>query len=175
GAIGGEAYVSSLIDGCLPESAKQYAAIIQTRAQQRRFLNALEIAKSKTIDGEAPEHVLAGIEEIFSDRISSGSLGHTYEEILNVSPISFAIEGFLQEQGITLIGGLSGHGKTLIMLAMVRALLEGGKLFHHFVVNKTAERVIYLIPEAGLGPVSARLKTFHLDENNLEWPPVVRT
>ena len=61
-----------------------------------------------------------------------------------------------------MIGGLAGHGKTLCMLAMVRALLEGGKLFHHFPVNKPAERVIYLIPEASLGPFSARLKTFHL-------------
>lgn len=50
------------------------------------------------------------------------------------------------------------------MLAMVRALLEGGKLFHHFAVTKKAERVIYLIPEAGLGPFAARLKTFHLEQ-----------
>lgn len=164
GAIGGEAYVSSLIDGCLPESAKQYAAIIQTRAQQRRFLNALEIAKLKTIDGEPPEHVLAALEGTFSDHISSGSLGHTYEEILNVPPVSFAIEGFLQEQGITLIGGLSGHGKTLIMLAMVRALLEGSKLFHHFAVNVPATKVIYLIPECGLAPFAHRLKLFGLME-----------
>ncbi len=45
----------------------------------------------------------------------------------------------------------------LCVLAMVRALLEGGKLFHHFTVNRQAQRVIYLIPEGGLGP---RLKTF---------------
>jgi hypothetical protein len=31
-----------------------------------------------------------------------------------------------------MIGGLAGHGKTWVMLAMVRALLEGGKLFHYF-------------------------------------------
>ena len=92
------------------------------------------------------------------------SLFHSYEEFVSVPPVSFAIEGFLQEEGITLIGGLAGHGKTLCMLAMARALLEGGKLFHHFAVSKPAERVIYLIPEAGLGPFAARLKTFRLEQ-----------
>jgi hypothetical protein len=92
------------------------------------------------------------------------SLFHTYEDIINAPSARFAIDGFLQEEGITLIGGLAGRGKTLCMLAMVRALLEGGTLFHRFGVNKTADRVIYLIPEAGLGPFSARLKTFHLED-----------
>jgi len=35
------------------------------------------------------------------------ALFHTYEEILNCPPARFAIEGFLQEDGITLIGGLA--------------------------------------------------------------------
>jgi hypothetical protein len=51
------------------------------------------------------------------------------------------------------------------MLAMVQALLEGGKLFERFVVNRCAERIVYLIPEAELGPFSARLKTFRLQEH----------
>jgi hypothetical protein len=91
------------------------------------------------------------------------TLFHSYDEVIDAPSASFAIDGFLQEDGITLIGGLAGHGKTLCMLAMVRALLEGGKLFHHFAVTKKAERVIYLIPEAGLGPFAARLKTFRLE------------
>jgi RecA-family ATPase len=102
-------------------------------------------------------------------------LFHTYDEIINAPSARFAIDGFLQEEGITLIGGLAGHGKTLTMLAIVRALLEGGKLFHHFAVTKKAERVIYLIPEAGLGPFSARLRTFHLLEHIREQRLYVRT
>ncbi len=35
-------------------------------------------------------------------------------------------------------------------------------------MNKPAERVIYLIPEAGLGPFSARLKTFRLHDHITE-------
>ena len=50
------------------------------------------------------------------------------------------------------------------MLAMVRALLEEGKLFTKFQATRTADRVIYLIPEAGLSPFSARLRTFRLTD-----------
>jgi hypothetical protein len=91
-------------------------------------------------------------------------LFHTYEETINAPPITFAIEGFLQEQGITIIGGLAGHGKTLVMLAMAQTLLEGGKLFTKFRATGQAERVLYLIPECALSPFAARLKTFHLEK-----------
>ena len=40
-------------------------------------------------------------------------------------PLGFAIDGYLQEAGVALIGGLAGRqGKTLIMLSMVKSLLE---------------------------------------------------
>jgi hypothetical protein len=38
---------------------------------------------------------------------------HTYEDFKKAGPISFSIDGFLQNDGATMIGGLSGHGKTL--------------------------------------------------------------
>jgi hypothetical protein len=76
-----------------------------------------------------------------------------------------AITRFLQQDGITIIGGLSGHGKTWIMLAMVRALLEGGKLFHYFRVAEPSARVIYLIPEAGLSSFVERIQKFHLEKH----------
>lgn len=90
------------------------------------------------------------------------SLFHTYEETVNAPPLKFAVEGFLQEAGITFFGGLAGHGKTLIMLNVVKALLEGGKLWNHFRVNGTSKRVLYLVPESGLGPFVYRLKLFGL-------------
>lgn len=82
------------------------------------------------------------------------SLFHTYEESLNAPPLKFAINGFQQEDGVTVIGGLSGHGKTFMMLSMVRALLEGTPLFGYepFAVKERADRVIYLVPEAAIGP-----------------------
>ncbi len=173
--VGGEAYISGLVDGCIPESTKEYVAIVLKTSERRRLLNGLEIAKSRAVDGEEPNHIVASLQEALSERCSGETLGHTYEEILNVPPVSFAIDGFLQEQGITLIGGLSGHGKTLIMLAMVRALLEGGKLFHRFAVNDPAKKVIYLIPECGLSPFAHRLKIFGLADYVREGRLLVRT
>lgn len=163
-SIRGAAYIPGLIDGCVPERAPFYAEIIRKAAASRRCLNALEIAKSQALDGEAPENILAGLQETFSAAASKESLGHTYEETMNAPEVTFAIDGFLQEQGITLIGGLSGHGKTLIMLAMARALLEGSKLFTRFAVNVPAQKVIYLIPEGGLSPFVKRLRLFGLTD-----------
>lgn len=95
------------------------------------------------------------------------ALFHTYQEFQNAPPLRFAIEGFLQEDGITLIGALAGHGKTMIMLAMVWALLGGMPLFNWdaFAVPRPSSRVLYLIPECGIGPFWARLKLFHLEEH----------
>jgi hypothetical protein len=78
------------------------------------------------------------------------SIFHTREEVEDAPAISFATEGFLQEDGITFLGGPSGHGKTLIMLEMCKRLIEGGNLFGHkgFAINKKSDRVIYLVPES---------------------------
>jgi hypothetical protein len=80
--------------------------------------------------------------------------------------VTFAIEGFLQEDGITMIGGLPSHGKTWIMLSMVKALLTAKPLFGYakFSVAKPSQRVVYLCPEVGLGPLTSRLKTFGLGD-----------
>lgn len=90
------------------------------------------------------------------------ALFHTRAEADSAPPITFAIEKFLQEDGITMLGALPGHNKTNVALAMVRALLEGSPLFNHFGVPRPSERVVYLIPESGLTPFVSRLKTFKL-------------
>jgi hypothetical protein len=90
------------------------------------------------------------------------TLFHSHDDIVNAPPVRYAIEGFLQEDGITAIGAPPANSKTFTMLAMARALLEGGRLFHHFAVNRIATRVLYLIPECGLSPFVHRLKLFHL-------------
>jgi hypothetical protein len=92
------------------------------------------------------------------------ALFHSYEETLNTATLKFAIEGFLQADGITFFGGLAGHGKTLVMLNVVKALLEGADLFGYvpFKVTEVSKRVIYLVPESGLTPFVHRLKLFGL-------------
>ena len=85
---------------------------------------------------------------------------HSYDDFINAPPLRFAIAGFLQDDGITGIGGPPAHSKTWIMLCIARALLTGEPLFgyKHFQVLRPAERAVYLIPEAGLGPFKARLE-----------------
>src|ERR1700682_1458762 len=80
------------------------------------------------------------------------------------SLFEFAIRQFLQIGGATMIGGLAGHGKTLILLSIVKALLagKGTKLWNVFEVEESAARVLYLIPESTLAPFKHRLKLFGL-------------
>jgi len=89
---------------------------------------------------------------------------HTFEDFEKAAPLSFSIKGFLQNNGATLIGGLSGHGKTLCMLSIVKALLAGNgtMLWNYFEVMETAIRVLYLIPEATIEAFKYRLKLFGL-------------
>jgi hypothetical protein len=101
----------------------------------------------------------AGLDE------ASLRLFHTYAEFQSTPPIQFAIKNFLQIQGATMLGGLPGHGKTLVALAMVRSLLEGDPLFGYFPVNEVSQRVVYLIPECGHSPFKSRLETFRLEEH----------
>jgi hypothetical protein len=162
-ATGEEAYIGAMLDGCVPEHAVEYVRKIRRAAHSRRIKRQIETL-SHTEENQLPDRLreLQDLVEFSPDTDDWKSLFHSYDEVINAPPVKFAIEGFLQQDGITMIGGLAGHGKTLCMLAIVRALLEGGKLFHHFPVVGRSERVIYLIPEAGLSPFSTRLKMFRL-------------
>jgi hypothetical protein len=81
----------------------------------------------------------------------------------------------LQEAGITFIGGLSGNGKTFIMLAMAKALLECEALFGYFAVPRPSERVVYLIPECTLSSLKKRIQIFHLETHIRSGRLLVRT
>jgi len=99
------------------------------------------------------------------DRAEEPDIFHSYKEFENAPPISFAIEVILQNGCATMIAGLSGHGKTLTMLSLVKALLDpqtDKTLWDQFKVLETASRVLYLIPESGITPFKARLKHFHV-------------
>jgi hypothetical protein len=104
-------------------------------------------------------------------------LFHDPEDFLTVPPLSFSIEGFLQNDGSTMIGGLSGHMKTFIMLSIVKALLagEGTKLWDLFPVTETAQRILYLIPECSLSPFVHRLKLMRLLDYTQNRRLLVRT
>jgi 5S rRNA maturation endonuclease (ribonuclease M5) len=104
-------------------------------------------------------------------------LFHAPGDFLTVSPLSFSIEGFLQNDGATMLGGLSGHGKTFMMLSVVKALLAGPgtKLWDLFPVLEKAERILYLIPECALAPFTHRLKLMGLLDYTQNGKLLVRT
>ncbi|MGB9435895.1 MAG: AAA family ATPase [Candidatus Acidiferrum sp.] len=96
-------------------------------------------------------------------------LFHTPDECLNAPEITFAIDKFLQNEGVTFVGGLSGHAKTWLMLSVAKALLAGEgtndsprMLWDTFRVNETASRVVYLIPEVGLSSFMSRIRRMRL-------------
>jgi AAA domain len=96
------------------------------------------------------------------DNTSWRGMFHSFADFENAPPLTFSIENFLQNDAATLIAGLSGHGKTCMMLSMVKALLAGPDtmLWDYFRVLERAERILYLIPESSIGPFKHRLKLF---------------
>lgn len=163
------AQVWELTKGVVPENLECYFRDLREVRQDRRFSKQIEELASLT----NPEDQLALVDRMRDTLLGSGdadnwrSIFHTWEEFEHAPPLRFAIEGFLQEAGVTLIGGLAGHGKTLLMLAMTKALLEQSPLFGYepFAVPRPAQRVLYLIPESSLGPFWSRLQLFQLEEH----------
>ena len=162
-------YVTSLIEGVVPTNFKSYVRQLRESARDRQFLQLLP----QLADASTPEDRLALLDRMREGLQREGeeqnwrAIFHTYDEFENAPPLRFAIEGFLQEAGVTLIGGLSGHGKTLVMLEMVKALLEQLPPFGYepFAVPRPARRVLYLIPECALGPFRVRVELFRLQEH----------
>jgi hypothetical protein len=165
---GGIPYLSELLDNGLPENFQAYVRGVRKASQERRYgkqkehFNKATSTEERLVLLEQMRGTLTGRNQADDWR----GLFHSFEECESAPPLQFAIKGFLQEAGITLIGGLAGHGKTFVMLSMVRALLEASPLFGYepFKVPHEAKRVLYLIPESSLGPFWSRIKLFHLED-----------
>jgi hypothetical protein len=163
------AQVWDFTTGVVPENLGSHVRDLRKAWQDHCFSQQTEELARLT----NPEDQLACVDRMRETLLSRGdadnwrSIFHTWEEFEKAPPLRFAIDGFLQEAGVTLIGGLAGHGKTLVMLAMAKALLEELPLFGHelFTVPRPAQRVLYLIPESSIGPLRSRLELFRLQEH----------
>lgn len=170
------AYLGSLIDGVVPSNFTSYLLHVREADQDRRFGRLVEqIARETTRHGR--ERLVRQMEEALSGYGADHPIFHTFEEFENAPPLRWAIDNFLQADGITFTGALAGHGKTLIMISMARALLEAVPLFGHelFSVAAPAKRVVYLTPECSIGPFGARIKLFRLQEHVQARRLLVRT
>ncbi|HXY48825.1 MAG TPA: AAA family ATPase [Terriglobales bacterium] len=132
-------------------SAKKFMAELEAEEQQKAKFNAEH------------QHILDARDKYRAENWKFQF--HSVEEILNAPPITFAIEGFLPEKGITMLGGLAGDGKTLVALDMCRTLIEVCPLFGYFKAGAPSKHVIYLVPESGLAPFASRLKLFGLHKH----------
>jgi replicative DNA helicase len=135
-SVGGAAYISALPEG-LPRvsNVAYYARIVKQKSSLRQLARTgYEIQQEAlAFRGEDANEILARAGERIAAMCASTRLTlepaswrdvfHTYAEFEESAPLSFAIGGFLQNQSATMIGGLSGHGKTLILCSIVRALL----------------------------------------------------
>src|SRR5579872_3310241 len=174
--VGGAAYVSQLMDG-VPRvtNVEHYARIVKEKSLLRGLIYATRAIQQQAFGaGDDAEMILERAREAITElELSNGSASeparwidafHTFEEFENAPPLRFAINGFLQNDGATMIGGPSGHGKTLALLSIVKALLagKGARLWDLFEVDENALRVIYLIPECSIPPFKHRLQLFGL-------------
>ena len=158
-------YLLDVSDGVMPESFSQYCRAVLEASRTRQLRAKYEVLGATPIDEwSSCLEEMSGLLKATSD--DWRNLFHTREEIEQAKPLNFAIDGWLQCAGVTLIGGLSGHGKTLIMLSMTKALLSSEPLFGHsaFIVPEPSKRVLYLIPESAKDPFAARMASFKLTQ-----------
>jgi hypothetical protein len=166
---GGAPYLASLADG-MPRvsNVEHYARIVKEKANLRRIAAAAdrvrELALNANGDAAAALGEIASLCVPVDSQPTWQGVFHSFEEFESAAPLNFAIKGFLQNDGATMIGGLSGHGKTLILLSIAKALLgrKGARLWDLFEVSEPAVRVVYLIPECSLAPFKHRLRLFGL-------------
>jgi putative DNA primase/helicase len=81
----------------------------------------------------------------------------------DLTPLRWIFKDFMQEQGSMLYGGLSGHGKTLLLMSTAKALVQGTRLFGYFDCVLPGP-VLYMIPEAGERSFVRRLEAFRLEK-----------
>jgi hypothetical protein len=117
-------------------------------------------------DGKIPREKIL---ELYQQTVSDGakdavSFFNTHTELKNAPPVHFIIRDFMQNHGVMLLGGISGHNKTWVAGEICRGLLTKmenpnsvEKIFDYFEVLEPAHQIIYLTPELTGGQIYKRL------------------
>lgn len=165
---GGAGYISGLMDG-VPRisNVEHYARIVKEKSVRRGLIHATHSIEQQAFEGEEDLFAILGRARLalgqLADQQQDYDIFDTWEEFQNAKPLRSLIEGFLQADVANVLGGLSGHAKTWIAMATVKALLTGESLFGHFRVVQPLERCIYLIPECARTPFYHRVQMFGLE------------
>jgi len=85
-----------------------------------------------------------------------------YKELTAAEEPQPVIEQIMCSGEITIVGALPKHGKTWFLLSMAKSLLSGEPFLNYFTIPSIAQRVLYLVPEAGLAQVKRRLNLMRL-------------
>jgi len=98
----------------------------------------------------------------------------TPAEYLNLPELDFVVDQFIVEEGVTGLGGLSGHGKTLLAISLAKCIARNltkeekksgeGKMWLGKIETKTYP-VMYIIPESGARSFARRLKAFRITQD----------
>jgi hypothetical protein len=148
-----------------------YAKIVAEKARLRQVMNAAAVLYARASAGDqTPDELVADGSKLLAGIAANNGAGgflelfDTPEEIRNAPPLTFAIEGFLQTDGATMIAGLVDNYKTLLSLSICKALLDekSTMLWDTFAIQQKAEKIIYMIPESARGPFRARLELMGL-------------
>jgi hypothetical protein len=82
---------------------------------------------------------------------------------LDQRPLEFVVDRFIQEEGITGIGGPSGHGKTYMMLDAAKHISQGKMLWGFLACKKFP--VLYYLAEGGDRALLKRLDELHIPDS----------
>lgn len=149
-AAGGAAYIAQLPEG-LPKLSNlaHYAEIIKTKAivRQRLFVADAIREKLASSNGNAREtlrevSILSALlrEEVAQNRIMAFRTGTVFAAEAG-QKIEWIVKGLVAKGGITELGAKVKTGKTTLLLAMVRAVVDG-RTFLNFSTLRTP--VLYL-------------------------------
>ena len=164
-AVGGAAYISSLMDG-VPHisNVPHYAATVKEKSQIRAIIHGTEIVQNKALDGLLTAHELAADLDVLV-RLGSNGNGHArphpidLEDFLmaTLKPVTYAIDPILPEQALALVYAWRGAGKTYFNLELGVAVATGGPKCFMWDIP-APRRVLYVDGEMPANELQDRLR-----------------
>jgi hypothetical protein len=163
---GGTAYIASLIDGVAQGDysfVRSYAKLVKRKAALRNLINLLQKGMACAVDEEDPGEIVTSVTADLAAIHVNGSgtfwrdAYETVDQMLAHGPVKFAIDNFLIEGHVTMLGAPTGHGKTWLGLSIVKALSTGRNFLglDRFRVDEIMP-TLYLVPEINSQMIGAR-------------------